>query len=335
MKRQEVLQAIQNKQISPLYIVEETDDYLITQFLTALQTAIVEEDDAFEQLRFDLNDQSLQEVIDEATSFSFFANKKLLLVAHPTFLWADEKGLDDTLSKAWLSYLDQQQPDTVVVLLNGDHKRDRRRKIVKETEKHSVVLEEETLNSYQLMQFIQSLAEASHKKITNEAVQQLITMTNGHLGRIHTEWEKIELYMGDNDTVTESVVQNLVAPTLEHHLFEISDNVLHRRSEEALALYHDLLLQGEDTIKMNFLLMMQFRLYLQVAILHEQRYTLKEMAKLLNVHPYRVELAMKQSRGQSMARLAEVYNHLVDAEYAMKTSALPQEMIFELLLTQL
>lgn len=335
MEYNDVITAVKQGKLAPLYIIEETDEYLLQQFYQAIETVMTRDNEAFERFTFDLEEQSLQEVLAEATEVSFFADKKMLLIQHPQFLWTTAKKMEASLEKAWLDYIAQPNPDTVLLLLSGDHKRDRRRKLVKATEKTGVVLEAQSFTEKELMQVVLKMANQQGKTIEPSAAQQLVTMTNGHLSAIHNELTKIVVYMGDDTVITQEMVTTLVAPTLEHHLFEISDNLLNRHLDEGLRLYHELLLQGEDTIKMNFLMMMQFRLYLQVAILQEQHYRPKEMASLLNIHPYRVELALKQVRHHSVEEFGAIYNQFVDAEYAMKTSALPQEMIFELLLIHL
>ncbi len=45
--------------------------------------------------------------------------------------------------------------------------------------------------------------------------------------------------------------------------FDLTNEVLSGNSEKAVQLYEDLLLQGEETIKLNAILLNQIRLFLQ------------------------------------------------------------------------
>ncbi len=90
--------------------------------------------------------------------------------------------------------------------------------------------------------------------------------------------------------------------------------VLKKQTANALSLYQDLLLQKEDPIKINAILMTQFRLLLQVKFLEKK--------------------AIQQARKFSEKVLASAFEGLVDAEYRLKTGQGDKEMQFELFVLQ-
>lgn len=328
MKYTEVIQDIDQGKIESLYISQLEDTYFREQLITHIKQQLGENT---EHLRYDLLEDALENVLNEADAYSFFADKKLLIINHPQFLSSGKK--DDPLQQQWLSYIQNPNPDTVLILMVGEEKLDKRLKIVKQTLKSAVIVEENKKDNRYYQSFIQSLVAPC--TIENAAIQQLVTMTGGKVSLIQQEVEKLKLYVGLDAKITLQHVKEVVAPTLEHHLFEMSNNLLNRKLEEALNLYHELLLQGEDTIKLNYLLIIQFRLYVQVGILLERHYTLKDIASLLKVHPYRVELAAGQVKRQPLSRLMNIYNDLINADDALKSSNADQQLIFELVLTHL
>lgn len=86
-----------------------------------------------------------------------------------------------------------------------------------------------------------------------------------------------------------------MAKTLEQSIFDFGE-ATNKDSKRALQIYHDMLLQKEDPIKMNAILLGQFRLLLQVSYLKKAGYQEPEIQKTLAVHPYRVKLALNQCR---------------------------------------
>ena len=100
-------------------------------------------------------------------------------------------------------------------------------------------------------------------------------------------------------------------------------------------LYEDLLLQGEETIKLNAILLNQIRLFLQTKILAKMGYQQANIADTLKVHPYRVKLALQQVRRFELSRLERLYDELVENDYRMKTGQMDKELLFQLFILKL
>ena len=129
-------------------------------------------------------------------------------------------------------------------------------------------------------------------------------------------------------------VEALVAKTLEQSIFDFGEAILNKDSKRALQIYHDMLLQKEDPIKMNAILLGQFRLLLQVSYLKKAGYQEPEIQKTLAVHPYRVKLALNQCRRYGTPLLEVAFQQLVETEYALKTSVGIKEMQLEWFILQ-
>ena len=100
-------------------------------------------------------------------------------------------------------------------------------------------------------------------------------------------------------------------------------------------MYEDLLLQGEETIKLNAILLNQIRLFLQTKILAKMGYQQANIADTLKVHPYRVKLALQQVRRFELSRLERLYDELVENDYRMKTGQMDKELLFQLFILKL
>ena len=123
--------------------------------------------------------------------------------------------------------------------------------------------------------------------------------------------------------------------SLEHNVFDLTNQVLSGNSEHAIQLYEDLLLQGEETIKLNAILLTQIRLFLQTKILAKLGYQQANIAETLKVHPYRVKLALQQVRQFELARLEAIYDELVENDFRIKTGQMDKELLFQLFILKL
>jgi DNA polymerase-3 subunit delta len=75
---------------------------------------------------------------------------------------------------------------------------------------------------------------AAKKTMSDRATDALIEMTGGHLGRALDELEKLILYVGTREQITEADVQTLVVPSRDWNVFKMVDSVVAGAVPEAL-----------------------------------------------------------------------------------------------------
>ena len=90
-----------------------------------------------------------------------------------------------------------------------------------------------------------------------------------------------------------------------------------------------------DPLALQALIISQFRLILQVQILFAAGQNQGEMAKSLNVHPYRVKLAMNYATSMDRQDLESLYRSLIEADFFIKTGKVQADTSFYLILSQL
>ena len=97
-----------------------------------------------------------------------------------------------------------------------------------------------------------------------------------------------------------------------------------------MRLYEDLVMQGEETIKINAILLSQLRLFLQTKFLVKIGYQQANIAETLKIHPYRVKLAMQEVRKFDEQLLVQLFDQLVEMDYQIKTGQIEKELSFQL-----
>ncbi len=95
--------------------------------------------------------------------------------------------------------------------------------------------------------------------------------------------------------------------------------ILSGKTEQALRLFEDLITQGEETIKINAILLSQIRLFLQTKFLMKIGYQQANIAETLKIHPYRVKLAMQEVRKFDEKILRRLFDDLVEMDYQIKS----------------
>src|SRR6185312_11492925 len=101
------------------------------------------------------------------------------------------------------------------------------------------------------------------------------------LMKLHTELEKLSLYVSDSKRIDEGIVEKLTSRSFEQNIFDLVDKVVQRKMDEAFRIYYDLRKQNEEPIKILALLSSQFRLIYQVKELLKKGYGQQQVAKTL------------------------------------------------------
>ncbi|MCM3089107.1 DNA polymerase III subunit delta [Bhargavaea ginsengi] len=321
--------------IAPVYLVSGPEMYFFDETEKRLKEAMAEAA-ASELTTFDLDETPIEAVIEEADTFPFFCERKLIIARNASFLKAAEKGkekVEHDLDRLmdWLAH----PPESAVVLFLAPYEKlDARKKVVKAFRKHAVCLEAESLKPHDIETWIRQEAVRLGSKISDAAVRLLIETAGEDMVRLRSEMEKLSLYSGEGQEIGTDTVGLLVTKTPEDDAFKLLDAYMQGDSAKALMIYRDLLQNKEEPIRLNALLANQVRLMIQVNALKKKGYQQHQIAKQLKVHPYRVKLILENRKMADEARLLATLSRLADADLRLKTVSGNRERVLELVLMQ-
>ncbi|KYG88841.1 DNA polymerase III subunit delta [[Bacillus] sp. KCTC 13219] len=328
-----IWQDIKKGDIAPVYLIVGEETYFIDETIKRLKEALSEQEEV-EMIPFDLAEQPVDVVIDEADTLPFFTDKKLIIAKNASFLKATEKGkekIEHDLKRleTWLSY----PTDTAVTVFIAPYEKlDERKKITKLMKEHSVLIAAETPKEQDLYVWIKHEIEAAGKAIEDGAAVRLVETVGANMLQLKMELEKMALYLGQEHEITEALVEELVAKTLEHDAFKMLNAYLGNRQAEALTIYHDLLRQKEEPIMLVGLLASNIRTMSQAFYLLTKGYHPQQIAKQLKVHPYRIKMILEQRNRPSAERLLQALNALATVDLQLKSASNNRARILELFL---
>lgn len=328
---------IEKKQIAPIYLLFGTESYFINETKHLLMKHVLDDDDSdFNLSSYDLEETPIEVVLEDAETLPFLGEKRLIFLHNPVFLTSEKtkEKIEHNLSKLE-AYLKEPAPFSVLVFMAPYEKLDERKKVTKELKRTAVVFEAKGLSQAELKQWILNRASHSEVQITDTAVERMIELVGSNLFMLTNEIDKLALFVKESKLIDEKIVENLVAKSLEQNIFTLIDKIVHRKVEEALRIYYDLLKQNEEPLKILALIAGQFRLIYQVKELSRRGYGQQQIAGFIKTHPYRVKLAAGHARLFSDEELSKMIQMLADADYQMKTGGMNKELLIELFLLKL
>lgn len=332
MSIQADLQKIRKEKLAPCYLVLGTEKFLQDQVRTEILKKIkIDGEDDLNFLSFDMENSSIDEVIAEAETLPFFGDQRLVFVENPYFL-TGEKGTNsiDQNTDLLVNYLKEPLETTVLVIFAPYEKLDERKKVTKQLKKTAITIDVKQLDEKAVRQYLLNTLENSEIKMDRQAIDLFLRLTDLDLSKMMRELQKILLYGQEQEVITVKEIEQLVPKTLEHNLFDMTQYILSGRTEQALRLFQDLVTQGEETIKINAILLSQIRLFLQIKFLVKIGYQQANIAETLKIHPYRVKLAMQEVRKFDEQTLRRLFDELVEMDYEIKSGKIEKELSFQL-----
>ncbi|GHH97063.1 DNA polymerase III subunit delta [Neobacillus kokaensis] len=333
----EAWRKIKQNTIAPVYLLYGTEAFLINETKNLILNQILtEEEKDFNFAVYDLEETPIEAAVEDAETFPFFGERKVIFLHNPAFLTAEKSKdkVNHNLSQ-FEAYLQEPAPYTVMVISASYEKLDERKKITKELKRKAEVVEAKKLNEHELKTWIKNQVKTKGFEIDDDAVERLLTLVGTNMFMITSELEKISLYAAEEKRINRSLVEKLVAKSLEQNIFTLIEKVVQRRLDEALRIYYDLLKQNEEPIKILALLAGQFRLIYQVKELARRGYGQQQIAGFLKTHPFRVKLALGQASGFTDEELVHLIGLLANADYQMKTGGMNKSLLIEMLLFRL
>lgn len=282
---------------------------------------------------FDGNDKdfNVESLIYELNTIPFLSDHKIIVLENPLFLSA--KG---SLSDSNISYLENYLKDpakfsTLIIYVN-QFKVDKRKKISKIVSKYTKVFEPKEINDYTLSDMISSDLKSLNINIDRLAKAELDKRIINNFDNWENELEKINLY--NKKHLSFEDIDLLVSHDSENNVFDLVNGVLNNDLKKSLLTYRNLDKSLSEPIALIMLLANQFRLIHQIKTLMDARVAYDEYAKILKVHPYRVQVASQIARKTSTQQLLSVLDKLSTLEQKIKSGLINPEIGFELFLIE-
>ncbi|WP_246005636.1 DNA polymerase III subunit delta [Companilactobacillus insicii] len=331
LKIAELKHNLKEGKIDNVYFVTGDEQVFIKDIQSTFKNLLLPEERDMNFSTFDLEDVSIDDMINEAISAPFFGERRLVFVDRPYFLTSERvKTSFDQNVDLLTRYIQNPTPSTILVIFATYPKLDSRKKIVKQLKKIATTIDASQMDSHLLVKTIRELLQSDNYNIDNDALELLINKTQGNYSQIINQMDKLKLYALQSKKIDIKAVEELVPQSLDDNVFELMNQILSKNVYQAEELYHQFLLQKIDPILLVAIIMSQLRTLIQTRVLSSRGLTEATIAKNLKIHPYRVKMTLKQSKNMNISQLTEMFHSIVDLDYQIKSGQGDKELLFDL-----
>lgn len=279
---------------------------------------------------YDLNMDSLEDVLEEALYFSLFDEKKYIIVRNAMIFGSTRKKKDEKEEKntkkadRLLQYINEPNPNTVLIFtMNG--KIDNKKKIVSALKTKGTIIEEEILKPQDIKNRMVSFMKKDGYKIDLNSINYIMNNCLNNYDLIINELEKIKLYYKKGCGVSFEDVKEITSHLIEENNFKFLDAVLNKNVKEALTIYEDLKIQKVEPLMLLIMLSKELRQVLLVKQLGQKNK--KEIMEFLDIkYDFQLEKYKNISLSYKEKELIDYLLYLCELDYKIKSGKLDKKL---------
>ena len=318
---QRLIQDIKTQQFNHIYLLFGEEAYLRKQYRDKLKEAIIG-DDNMNYHYYEGKDISIGEVIDQAETLPFFAQRRLIVLENSGFLKSGGEQLAEYFSA----------PAQTTYFLLVETEVDKRSKLYKTITAKGYAVEFAVQDENTLKRWILGMVKKEDKKISENSLNYLLEKTGTDMENIRKETEKLFCYCMNKEVITEKDIEEICTKRIGNHIFDMVSAIADKKQKQALELYYELLAQKEPPMRILFLIARQFNMLLQVKELRGKGYQNKAIGEKVGLPGFIAGKYVAQAARFQTEELRDAVEACVEAEEAIKTGRINDNMSVEMLI---
>jgi DNA polymerase-3 subunit delta len=326
-----IVSDIKKGNLKPIYFLMGEEAYYIDKISDFIEETVLDEaEKGFNQQVMYGRDATIEDIVSAAKRYPMMAERQVLIIK-------EAQDLSRTIEKL-ISYAENPQPTTVLVLNYKYKKLDKRKKIYKAIAKSGVIFESKKLYDNQVPDWIRRILSGKKYQIEPKASQMLVEFLGTDLSKISNELDKLMLILPVGSIINDKHIEDNIGISKDFNNFELRKAV----GEKNIVKANRIINYFSDNPKNNPLVMTISLLnsfFTQLLLFHGLKDKSKSsVAKGLGVNPYFVDEYFLAARNYPMRKVAQVIAFLRDADVKSKgvgasqsQSDILKELLFKIL----
>lgn len=327
----QIVSAIDNGNISPIYLLTGEEPYYIDRIAEYIEKNVLsEEERGFNQMVLYGKDVSVDDIISNAKRYPMMAERQVVIVKEAQHLSRTIDNLN--------AYAEHPQPTTVLVLCYKYNKFDKRKKVYKSIKKNGVCFESKKLYENQVSDWIRRVLQGKGYQISHKAAVLLTEFLGTDLSKINNELEKLQLILPKEKEITPMDIEEHIGISKDYNNFELKKAIGERNVLKATRILNYFANNPKDNpFVVTVTLLNTF--FTQVLKYHGMKdHNPKNVAKVLGVNPYFVKEYQVAARNYPMKKVSQIVSSLRELDLKGKgvgATNVPQGDLLKELLVKL
>ncbi len=294
-KVKSIINDLKNGKTKPIYFLMGEEPYYIDGISKYIEQHILTEDEkGFNQTVLYGRDVSIEDIVGNAKRYPMMAEKQVVIVK-------EAQDLSRTIENL-LSYAENPQPTTVLVICYKYKTLDKRKKLAKAIAKTGILFESKKLYDNQVPDWIKRVLAVKGYTITPKAAQMLVEFLGSDLSKVNNELEKLQLILKPGEQITPQLIEENIGISKDFNNFELQNAIGERNMKKAFAIvqYFSQNPRNHPLVVTVGMLYGFFAKLLKYHALSDKR----EAAKALGVHPFFIKDYQTAARNFPMKKVS-------------------------------
>ncbi len=306
-----IVSEIKKGNIKPIYFLMGEEPYYIDKISDFIEENVLDEaEKGFNQQVMYGRDVSIEDIVSSAKRYPMMAERQVIIVK-------EAQDLSRNIEKL-LSYAENPQPTTVLVLNYKYKKLDKRKKLHKVIAKTGFIYESKKMYENQVSDWIRRVLSGKKYQIEPKASQMLVEFLGTDLSKISNELDKLMLILPQETIIDDTHIEDNIGISKDFNNFELRKAV----GEKDILKANRIINYFAENPKNNPLVMTISLLnsfFTQLLSFHGlQDKSKNSVAKSIGVNPYFVDEYFLAGRNYPMRKVAKVIAILRDADLKSK-----------------
>ncbi len=322
---------IKNGNIKPIYFLMGEEAYYINKISSYIEdTVLAEEEKGFNQMILYGRDVTIEDIVSNAKRYPMMAERQVVIVK-------EAQDLSRNIEKL-VSYAENPQPTTVLVVNYKYKKLDKRKALYKTLKKVGVVYESKKLYENQVSDWIRRVLSPKDYTITPKAAQMLVEFLGTDLSKIDNELNKLQIILPKGSQITPDHIEENIGISKDFNNFELRKAI----GERNVVKVHQIINYFADNPKDNPMVVtvsLLFNFFSQLLHFHGLNdKSPRSVALSLKVNPFFVNEYLTAAKNYPMKKVSAAIATLRDFDVKSKgvgANALPQRDLLKELVVRI
>lgn len=292
------------KEVYNVYLITGSNDSVINNTVSDILKQVNCDDN--NKIIYNLKENTISDVIEEANTVSLFRSNKVILVYSSSIDKLDDEEL--------IMYLNNYNKDVYLIFIV--EKSDARKKIVKLINEKGISIDSDNVDKSYNKNYVVSYLKDNGYKMNSNVIECFLSRVSDNINDIRNELDKLFIYKLDDKNISLDDVKLITYDNTDNIIYEFTNALLEKDENKAISMYHSFI---NSNMAIDYILASIYNSYKTLYQIKElnKNNSIRDISKTIGKKEYYVEKMLYRSMNYNDNELLDIIHTLamIDKNY--------------------
>ena len=292
------------KEVYNVYLITGSNDSVISNTVSDILKQVNCDDN--NKIIYNLKENTISDVIEEANTVSLFRSNKVILVYSSSIDKLDDEEL--------IMYLNNYNKDVYLIFIV--EKSDARKKIVKLINEKGISIDSDNVDKSYNKNYVVSYLKDNGYKMNSNVIECFLSRVSDNINDIRNELDKLFIYKLDDKNISLDDVKLITYDNTDNIIYEFTNALLEKDENKAISMYHSFI---DSNMAIDYILASIYNSYKTLYQIKElnKNNSIRDISKTIGKKEYYVEKMLYRSMNYNDNELLDIIHILamIDKNY--------------------